>query len=128
MHQTDADRKILAEKGGVPIGIGKDCHIKRAIIDKNARIGDNVKVYFLFLSNTFFNILVICLGKSQSPGLCKEYDLDQSLGFSEPSTILVVKWTNYLCKVDSSIFSATVRLVGHELDTTSVGKCIVRPV
>lgn len=26
------------------VGIGKDCHIKTAIIDKNARIGDNVKI------------------------------------------------------------------------------------
>lgn len=42
--QTDADRRFLAAKGSVPIGIGKNSHIKRAIIDKNARIGDNVKV------------------------------------------------------------------------------------
>ena len=42
--QTDADRKLLATKGSVPIGIGKNTHIKRAIIDKNARIGDDVKV------------------------------------------------------------------------------------
>lgn len=48
--QTDADRKLLASKGGVPIGIGKNSHVKRAIIDKNARIGDNVKVKFLELS------------------------------------------------------------------------------
>lgn len=48
--QTDADRKFLAAKGSVPIGIGKNSHIKRAIIDKNARIGDNVKVKFLELS------------------------------------------------------------------------------
>lgn len=34
----------MAAKGGVPIGIGKNSHIKRAIIDKNARIGDDVKV------------------------------------------------------------------------------------
>lgn len=42
--QTDADRRFLAAKGSVPIGIGKNSHIKRAIIDKNARIGENVKV------------------------------------------------------------------------------------
>lgn len=35
---------MLEAKGGVAIGIGKNTHIKRAIIDKNARIGDNVKV------------------------------------------------------------------------------------
>lgn len=44
MEQTDTDRRLLEAKGGVPIGIGKNTHIKRAIIDKNARIGDNVKV------------------------------------------------------------------------------------
>ena len=49
-HQTDADRRFLAAKGSVAIGIGKNSHIKRAIIDKNARIGDNVKVdlYFIY--------------------------------------------------------------------------------
>lgn len=46
--QTDADRRFLAAKGSVPIGIGKNSHIKRAIIDKNARVGDNVKVVILF--------------------------------------------------------------------------------
>ena len=48
--QTDADRRFLAAKGSVPVGIGKNSHIKRAIIDKNARIGDNVKVglYFIY--------------------------------------------------------------------------------
>ncbi|GMJ00609.1 ADP-GLUCOSE PYROPHOSPHORYLASE SMALL SUBUNIT 1, ADP glucose pyrophosphorylase 1 [Hibiscus trionum] len=43
-YETEADRKSLAEKGSVPIGIGKNSHIKRAIIDKNARIGDEVKI------------------------------------------------------------------------------------
>ncbi|CAI9757172.1 unnamed protein product [Fraxinus pennsylvanica] len=43
-YETDADRTFLAAKGGIPIGIGKSTHIKRAIIDKNARIGDNVKI------------------------------------------------------------------------------------
>ncbi|KAK1424114.1 hypothetical protein QVD17_19428 [Tagetes erecta] len=43
-YETDADRRLLASKGGVAIGIGKNTHIKRAIIDKNARIGDNVKI------------------------------------------------------------------------------------
>ncbi|KAL8228314.1 hypothetical protein R6Q57_015898 [Mikania cordata] len=43
-YETDADRRLLAAKGGVAIGIGKNTHIKRAIIDKNARIGDNVKI------------------------------------------------------------------------------------
>ncbi|XP_047310443.1 glucose-1-phosphate adenylyltransferase small subunit, chloroplastic/amyloplastic-like [Impatiens glandulifera] len=43
-YETDADRRLLLEKGGVPIGIGRDSHIKKAIIDKNARIGSNVKI------------------------------------------------------------------------------------
>ncbi|KZV51254.1 glucose-1-phosphate adenylyltransferase [Dorcoceras hygrometricum] len=43
-YETDADRRLLAAKGSVPIGIGRESHIKRAIIDKNARIGDHVKI------------------------------------------------------------------------------------
>nr|AHL27001.1 glucose-1-phosphate adenylyltransferase [Manihot esculenta] len=43
-YETDADRRFLAAKGSVPIGIGKNSHIKRAIIDKNARTGDDVKI------------------------------------------------------------------------------------
>ncbi|RCV30754.1 hypothetical protein SETIT_6G120500v2 [Setaria italica] len=43
-YETEADKKLLAENGGIPIGIGKNSHIRRAIIDKNARIGDNVKI------------------------------------------------------------------------------------
>ncbi|KAK6157104.1 hypothetical protein DH2020_011352 [Rehmannia glutinosa] len=35
---------VSGRKGGLPIGIGKNTHIKRAIIDKNARIGENVKI------------------------------------------------------------------------------------
>lgn len=44
VFQTDADKRFLAAKGSVPIGIGRNSHVKRAIIDKNARIGENVKV------------------------------------------------------------------------------------
>lgn len=43
-QKTETDKRSLAARGSVPIGIGKDSHIKRSIIDKNARIGDNVKV------------------------------------------------------------------------------------
>ncbi len=28
----------------LPLGIGKNCHIKKTIVDKNVRIGDNVKI------------------------------------------------------------------------------------
>ncbi|RRT35567.1 hypothetical protein BHE74_00018022 [Ensete ventricosum] len=43
-YETDADKRLLTAKGSVPIGIGKNSHVKRAIIDKNARIGENVKI------------------------------------------------------------------------------------
>ncbi|KAK2388407.1 glucose-1-phosphate adenylyltransferase large subunit [Trifolium repens] len=43
-YETDADRRFLAAKGSAPIGIGKNSHIRRAIIDKNARIGNDVKI------------------------------------------------------------------------------------
>ncbi|KAF8105663.1 hypothetical protein N665_0157s0228 [Sinapis alba] len=43
-YETASEKSLLAAKGSVPIGIGKNSHIKRAIIDKNARIGDNVKI------------------------------------------------------------------------------------
>ncbi|URE20667.1 hypothetical protein MUK42_07761 [Musa troglodytarum] len=43
-YETDADKRLLAAKGSVPIGIGRNSHVKRAIIDKNARIGENVKI------------------------------------------------------------------------------------
>lgn len=52
--QTDADRRLLASKGSVPIGIGKNSHIKRAIIDKNARIGDNAKVISWWIAYLFW--------------------------------------------------------------------------
>lgn len=57
--QTDADRRFLAAKGGVPIGIGKNSHIKRAIIDKNARIGDDVKVLPYLAPHAFFLIVLL---------------------------------------------------------------------
>jgi glucose-1-phosphate adenylyltransferase len=38
-HLTD-----LIKKGRVNIGVGKNCHIERAILDKNCRIGNNVTI------------------------------------------------------------------------------------
>lgn len=35
---------VGSQKMDVKLGIGKYCHIRRAIIDKNVRIGDNVKI------------------------------------------------------------------------------------
>ncbi|VAI17256.1 unnamed protein product [Triticum turgidum subsp. durum] len=43
-YETENDKKVLSESGGIPIGIGKNAHIRKAIIDKNARIGENVKI------------------------------------------------------------------------------------
>ena len=34
----------LSTPGKIPMGIGKDCYIENAIIDKEARIGDNVVI------------------------------------------------------------------------------------
>jgi len=34
----------IAHESGIPLGIGKNCIIKQAIIDKNARIGDGVVI------------------------------------------------------------------------------------
>lgn len=40
-----ADKLKAAEENGVPpMGVGKNCRIENAIIDKNARIGDNVTI------------------------------------------------------------------------------------
>jgi glucose-1-phosphate adenylyltransferase len=43
-YQTEAE--VLADKaqGRPPIGVGKNCNIRHAIIDKNARIGDSVSL------------------------------------------------------------------------------------
>jgi glucose-1-phosphate adenylyltransferase len=32
-------------RGQIPIGIGKNCHIECAILDKNVQIGDNVVIH-----------------------------------------------------------------------------------
>lgn len=40
------DQIVNAEKSGIPtMGIGKNCLIKNAIIDKNSRIGNNVRLF-----------------------------------------------------------------------------------
>ncbi len=43
-YEPAPERKSQAETGGIPIGIGANTTIRRAIIDKNARIGSNVKI------------------------------------------------------------------------------------
>lgn len=43
-YETPAERKANCEKGIPDIGIGEGCNIARTIIDKNARIGNNVRI------------------------------------------------------------------------------------
>lgn len=43
-YETDENREQNIKKGIPDIGIGEKCHIRRAIIDKNARIGKNVSI------------------------------------------------------------------------------------
>ena len=41
----NADERESNLRREIPdIGIGKNCHIRKTIIDKNARIGNNVKI------------------------------------------------------------------------------------
>ncbi len=43
-YQSYEERQADLERGRIPMGIGRDSIVKRAIIDKNARIGRNVKI------------------------------------------------------------------------------------
>lgn len=43
-YQPFVERQCSLEKGDVPVGIGTDTIIRGAIVDKNARIGNNVKI------------------------------------------------------------------------------------
>jgi glucose-1-phosphate adenylyltransferase len=43
-YQPFVERQCSLEKGDIPVGIGKDTVIRRAIVDKNARIGQDVKI------------------------------------------------------------------------------------
>lgn len=44
IYEPYVERKALTEGGNVPIGIGFNTTIRRAIVDKNARIGSNVMI------------------------------------------------------------------------------------
>lgn len=61
VQQADDVQSRMAEHGNdIPIGIGEQSYIRKAIIDKNARIGKNVRVlinaepFKFFQSCTFF--------------------------------------------------------------------------
>jgi glucose-1-phosphate adenylyltransferase len=43
-YEADAERHSSLENSVVPLGIGADTTIRRAIVDKNARIGRNVQI------------------------------------------------------------------------------------
>ncbi len=43
-YEPFAERQSGLQHGGVPIGIGEGTTIRRAIIDKNTRIGRNVQI------------------------------------------------------------------------------------
>jgi glucose-1-phosphate adenylyltransferase len=43
-YEPAPERKTQSETGGIPMGIGSNCTIRRAIIDKNARIGADVMI------------------------------------------------------------------------------------
>jgi glucose-1-phosphate adenylyltransferase len=43
-YQTEHDRELAINAGNVPLGIGENSVIRRAIIDKNVRIGKNVQI------------------------------------------------------------------------------------
>ncbi|HWA24715.1 MAG TPA: glucose-1-phosphate adenylyltransferase [Lacunisphaera sp.] len=43
-YQTKQEIQADRDKGRPAIGVGRNCNIKRTIIDKNARIGDNVSL------------------------------------------------------------------------------------
>ena len=43
-YQTEKEVRADRANGAIPIGIGRNCNMRHAIIDKNARIGDGVKL------------------------------------------------------------------------------------
>ena len=42
--ESQTERETLRERGGIPVGVGEGTTVKRAILDKNARIGKNVTI------------------------------------------------------------------------------------
>ena len=43
-YESAAEVARLRREGEVPIGVGRNCSIQRAILDKNVRIGNNVTI------------------------------------------------------------------------------------
>ncbi|MFZ4803134.1 MAG: glucose-1-phosphate adenylyltransferase [Synechococcus lacustris] len=42
--ESGEERALLRERGGIPLGVGQGTTVKRAILDKNVRIGSNVTI------------------------------------------------------------------------------------
>ncbi|WP_250396802.1 glucose-1-phosphate adenylyltransferase [Synechococcus sp. MU1651] len=42
--ESPDERAVLKERGGIPLGVGKGTTVKRAILDKNTRIGSGVSI------------------------------------------------------------------------------------
>jgi glucose-1-phosphate adenylyltransferase len=42
--ESQSERETLRARGGIPVGVGEGTTVKRAILDKNARIGKNVTI------------------------------------------------------------------------------------
>ena len=42
--ESSDERALLQERGGIPVGVGKGTTVKRAILDKNTRIGTGVTI------------------------------------------------------------------------------------
>lgn len=43
-YETVEQMQQKASEGAPPLGVGKNCHIRKAILDKNVRIGDDVRI------------------------------------------------------------------------------------
>ena len=43
-YESGEERAILRERGGTPMGVGRGTTVKKAILDKNVRIGSNVSI------------------------------------------------------------------------------------
>ena len=43
-YESGEERLALRKRGGIPLGVGQGTTVKRAILDKNTRIGENVTI------------------------------------------------------------------------------------
>ena len=43
-YESSEERIALRNGGGIPLGVGQGSTVKRAILDKNTRVGNDVKI------------------------------------------------------------------------------------